>query len=348
MVTHVPTRGPKSKNEAAEGAQPLRDPFGRTITYLRLSVTDRCNFRCQYCMAEDMEFLPKSALLSFEEIVDIVSAFAELGLTKVRLTGGEPLIRRDVVELVSSLKTIDGIKEVAMTTNGARLPHFATDLMSAGLDRINISLDTLDPKKFREITRTGDLYAVLDGIKAAQDAGFERIKINAVILAGKNANEVDDLIDFILSNQLDISFIEEMPLGEISSHRRSQTFFSSDDIKAQIAKRFSLVASDYQTGGPSRYFTVDGFPSKIGFISPHSHNFCAACNRVRMTAEGLLLLCLGNEDASSLRDFIRTHRGDRRALKAHLRQVMRLKPKAHDFDVKDDVHIIRFMNMTGG
>ena len=295
-----------------------------------------------------MQFLPKSALLSFEEIIDIVSAFAELGVRKVRLTGGEPLIRRDIVALVAALKGVDGIEEIALTTNGARLPHYAKGLMEAGLGRVNVSIDTLDPQKFKTITRTGELDAVLAGITAAQAAGFERIKINAVVLANRNVDEVDALIDFVLSNKLDISFIEEMPLGEISSHRRSQTFVASTEIMAQIGKRFCLEASDYQTGGPSRYYSIAGYGSKIGFISPHSNNFCAACNRVRMTAEGLLLLCLGNEDATSLRDFVRRHPGERELLKAHLREVMRLKPKEHGFDVNDDVHIIRFMNMTGG
>lgn len=326
----------------------LEDPFGRRITYLRLSVTDRCNFRCQYCMAEDMEFLPKSALLSFEEMVEIATAFADLGVKKIRLTGGEPLIRRDIVELVSAIKQVKGIEEVTMTTNGARLPHFAEPLKVAGLDRINVSLDSLDPVRFRTITRTGDLDAVLEGIQAAQDAGFKRVKINAVILADRNADEVNALLDYVLANRLDISFIEEMPLGEISSHRRSQTFVSSNTIREGIEQRFTLTASDYQTGGPSRYFRIPGYDSRIGFISPHSNNFCSACNRVRMTAEGLLLLCLGNEDASSLRDFVRRHPGEREKLKSHLQEVMQLKPKAHKFDVNEDVHIIRFMNMTGG
>ncbi|MGB2155235.1 MAG: GTP 3',8-cyclase MoaA, partial [Porticoccaceae bacterium] len=270
----------------------LTDSFGREVNYLRLSVTDRCNLRCTYCMAEDMTFLPKQQILSLEELRDTAAAFVDLGVRKIRLTGGEPLIRRDILKLVGSLASLPGLDELAMTSNGVMLPAMAQPLRDAGLSRINISIDSLKPERFKSLTRVGDLDQVLAGIQAAASAQFERVKLNAVILAGFNDDEILDLAQFAVDNQMDISFIEEMPLGEISSHQRASTQITSEQIRDQLAQRFHLLDSAETTGGPSRYVAVAGTESKIGFISPLSNNFCSSCNRVRLTAEGRLLLCL--------------------------------------------------------
>ena len=274
-------------------AAQLTDSFGREVNYLRLSVTDRCNLRCTYCMAEDMTFLPKQQILSLEELRDTAAAFVDLGVRKIRLTGGEPLIRRDILKLVGSLASLPGLDELAITSNGVMLPSMAQPLKDAGLSRINISIDSLKPERFKALTRVGNLHEVLAGIKAAAAVGFKRIKLNAVILAGFNDDEVLDLARFAVDNNMDISFIEEMPLGEISSHKRSNTQITSEQIREQLDMAFNLLDSAETTGGPSRYVAVAGSQSKIGFISPMSNNFCSSCNRVRLTAEGRLLLCLG-------------------------------------------------------
>jgi cyclic pyranopterin phosphate synthase len=326
----------------------LVDRFGRTVDYIRLSVTDRCDFRCVYCMAEDMTFVPRAEVLSLEELYRVGAAFAALGVKKIRLTGGEPLVRHNVMHLVEQLGALDSLDELVITTNGSQLDRFAGPLQAAGVRRINISLDSLDADKFRRITRTGDLAQVLKGIDAARAAGFERIKLNTVIMKGRNEEEILDLVDFSLDKGLDISFIEEMPLGLIDDHDRALTFCSSDEVRDVISSRYSLTATTEQTGGPSRYWAVDGSDSRVGFISPHSHNFCHLCNRVRVTVEGRLLLCLGNEHSMDLRALLRDPSVDDEALQQALVKAMDLKPEKHHFDLDEQPDIVRFMNTTGG
>jgi cyclic pyranopterin phosphate synthase len=325
----------------------LTDSFGREVNYLRLSVTDRCNLRCTYCMAENMTFLPKQQILSLEELRDMARAFVELGVRKIRLTGGEPLIRRDILKLVGSLASLPGLDELTMTSNGVMLPKMAQPLKDAGLARINISIDSLKPERFKALTRVGELDEVLAGIRAAGAAGFQRIKLNAVILAGFNDDEVLNLARFAVDNQMDISFIEEMPLGEISSHKRTNTKISSEQIRQQLETEFKLSDTADTTGGPSRYARVANSDSRIGFISPMSNNFCSSCNRVRLTAEGRLLLCLGNEHSLDLREILRSYPGDSERLKNNIVRAMENKPERHYFDA-EQTDIVRFMNMTGG
>ena len=322
------------------------DSFGRKVEYLRLSVTDRCDFRCVYCMTEDPCFLPKDHVLHLEELAWIAQAFTELGVTKIRLTGGEPLVRTDCDQLVSLLGKLPGLTDLSMTTNGSRLTKFAKPMFAAGLKRLNISLDTLNPTLFTQLTRNGKLDRVIDGIDTAIAAGFERIKINAVILKQQNDNEVIDLVDFCRGRRLDIAFIEEMPLGEIDERKRAR-HCSSDEVKAIIESRYPLQLSSKRTGGPARYYTMADSPIHIGFISPHSHNFCHECNRVRVTVEGQLLLCLGNEHAVDLKSIVREFPADIERLKAAILAGINLKPKQHDFG-NNQVQILRFMNATGG
>lgn len=322
------------------------DSFGRKVEYLRLSVTDRCDFRCVYCMTEDPCFLPKDHVLHLEELAWIAQAFTELGVTKIRLTGGEPLVRNDCDQLVSLLGKLPRLTDLSMTTNGSRLTKFAKPMFAAGLKRLNISLDTLNPTLFTQLTRNGKLDRVIDGIDAAIAAGFERIKINAVILKQQNDNEVIDLVDFCRGRRLDIAFIEEMPLGEIDERKRAR-HCSSDEVKAIIESRYPLQLSSKRTGGPARYYTMADSPIHIGFISPHSHNFCHECNRVRVTVEGQLLLCLGNEHAVDLKSIVREFPADIERLKAAILAGINLKPKQHDFG-NNQVQILRFMNATGG
>ena len=328
-------------------ASPLTDRFGRTVSYVRLSVTDRCDFRCVYCMAEDMTFLPRARILTLEEITRLARNFQALGTDKIRLTGGEPLVRRGIVDLVQEIGTL-GLRDFAMTTNGQKLPELAEPLRKAGLGRLNISLDSLDPEKFRTITRTGTLSRVLEGIDAARDAGFDRIKLNTVVMKGRNEQEVPELIDFARRKQLDISFIEEMPLGEISEHDRGLALCSSDEVRAMIRQHHDLVPTTDDTGGPSRYYRMPDSPVRVGFISPHSHNFCGDCNRVRVTVEGRLLLCLGNEHSVDLMRVLRAHPDNDRKLQDTIIRAMDLKPERHHFSSDGDVQILRFMNMTGG
>ncbi|TFH87389.1 GTP 3',8-cyclase MoaA [Billgrantia azerbaijanica] len=326
----------------------LIDNFGRQVRYVRLSVTDRCDFRCVYCMSEEMTFLPRAQVLTLEELAMVARAFVELGVEKIRLTGGEPLVRRNVGQLVADIGALPGLKDFAMTTNGAGLGKHARQLREAGLQRLNISLDSLDPTRFRRLTRTGDLERVLAGIRAAREAGFERIKLNAVVLKGRNEDEVLDLVDFARGEGLDISFIEEMPLGDVSDHSRAETYCSSDEVQALIEQRYPLLPTTESSLGPSRYFRMGDSDTRIGFISPHSHNFCASCNRVRVTVEGRLLLCLGNEHSVDLRAVLRRHPGDMAALKEAIIQAMPLKPERHHFTTDGDVQVVRFMNTTGG
>ncbi|MEE4662087.1 MAG: GTP 3',8-cyclase MoaA [Halieaceae bacterium] len=326
----------------------LVDRFGRSVDYVRLSVTDRCDFRCVYCMAEDMQFAPRAEILSLEELERVARSFVELGVKKIRLTGGEPLIRHNVMHLVEALGRMPGLEQLVMTTNGSRLDQFALPLKAAGVKRLNISIDSLRPDRFRQITRTGDLSRVLTGIDAAIDAGFERIKLNAVILKGRNEDEVLDLLEFALQRGLDLTFIEEMPLGLIDEHDRALTFCSSEALRALIGKHFSLQPTEFSTGGPSRYWRIPGQRSLVGFISPHSHNFCHLCNRVRVTVQGRLLLCLGNEHSADLRALMRDPQTDDAALRLAIIRAMDLKPEKHHFDLNEAPDIVRFMSATGG
>lgn len=326
----------------------LSDSFGRQITYLRLSVTDRCDFRCVYCMAEDMTFVPRKDVLSFEELALVARAFVELGVRKIRLTGGEPLVRKDIVNAVEKIAAIEGLQELCLSTNASKLRHYASPLKQAGIDRINVSLDSLEAEKFKQLTRTGDLHEVINGIDAALAAGFKGLKINAVILRGRNDDEILNLVEFARVRGIDISFIEEMPLGAIVEHDRALAFMPSDDIRACIETRYPLTPSQRSTGGPSRYFSMADSPSQVGFISPHSHNFCGECNRVRVTAEGKLILCLGNEDGLDLRAIVRHSEDPLTALKQAITQAMIRKPERHHFDLDAPVDIVRFMNATGG
>ncbi|MCI0667777.1 MAG: GTP 3',8-cyclase MoaA [Methylococcaceae bacterium] len=326
----------------------LIDRFGRTVNYLRISITDRCDFRCVYCMSEEMTFLPRAQILTLEEIYSVAQVFVELGVKKIRITGGEPLVRRGAVDLLGRLGQLEGLNELVMTTNGSQLETTARDLKQAGVKRLNISLDTLKPDKFTEMTRVGDLNKVLRGIEAARAAGFGRIKINTVVLKNRNHDEVCDLVGFALLRGLDISFIEEMPLGLIEDHDRAEAYYPSDRIKADLAKVYELVPTTDTTGGPSRYYRINGAGTRVGFISPHSHNFCASCNRVRLTAEGRLLLCLGNEHSVDLKRVLRSHPGDPDTLKKSIVAAMAIKPERHEFDLRAKPVIFRHMSVTGG
>lgn len=332
-----------------EASTSLIDSFNRQVRYLRLSVTDRCNLRCTYCMAEDMTFLPKSKVLSLEEMVLVARAFVELGVEKIRLTGGEPLVRNGVIDLARQISQLPGLRELVMTTNGVLLDKFSKPMVEAGISRINISIDSLRADRFTTLTRFGDLDDVLRGIEVARLAGFAKIKLNAVILKGINQDEVIDLARFAVDKGLDISYIEEMPLGEITSHERSDTMLDSLSIREQLEAVFTLSESDFsdRAAGPSRYLQVAGTDTKIGFISPMSNNFCATCNRVRVTAEGRLLLCLGNEHSLDLREIVRANSDDIDLLKTEIIGSMQRKPERHHFD-PNDITITRHMSATGG
>ncbi|AUM11775.1 GTP 3',8-cyclase MoaA [Ketobacter alkanivorans] len=335
----------------------LVDKFGRKVNYLRISVTDRCDFRCVYCMAEEMTFLPRKQILTLEEIHRIARVFVELGVKKIRLTGGEPLIRRDVLSLVERLGQMSDLDQLVLTTNGSQLPTMAAGLRAAGVKRINVSLDSLLPDRFRQLTRTGDVKVVLQGIDAALAQGFDRVKINAVILKGRNDDEILPLIEFARNKGLDITFIEEMPLGNISEHQRDECFMASDEVREVIAQRYPLHPVEHKrnlsnpiqqrSAGPARFYGFADSDTQVGFISPHSHNFCGDCNRVRLTAEGRLLLCLGNEHSVDLREVVRTSNDDT-LLKQVIVDAMGIKPDRHYFDLQDEPQIVRFMNMTGG
>lgn len=329
-------------------SEKLVDNFGRTVNYLRISVTDRCDFRCVYCMEEEMEFVPRAQLLTLEEIHSIARAFTELGVTKIRITGGEPLVRKNITKLFDDLGRLPGLRELVTTTNGSQLPKLAGSLKQAGVKRINISLDSLDAEKFKRITRVGELHKVLSGIDSAIEAGFENIKINSVILKNRNHDEVVDLVRFASERGLDLSFIEEMPLGVIGDHDRAEAYYSSDQIREDLSRHFTLVPTTESTGGPSRYYRLTQSGTRVGFISPHSHNFCGDCNRVRLTCEGRLLLCLGQEHSVDLRHVLRSHPGDLEVLKNSIRDSMRIKPEGHEFDLSAKPVIFRHMNVTGG
>ncbi|HIG64200.1 MAG TPA: GTP 3',8-cyclase MoaA [Methyloprofundus sp.] len=329
-------------------AKQLVDRFGRTVDYVRISITDRCDFRCQYCMSEDMTFLPREQILSLEEIYLLAKCFTELGVTKIRITGGEPLVRRNALELLQKIGDLPLLEELVMTTNGSQLATTAQRLKQAHVARLNISLDTLNAQKFTELTRTGDLETVLKGIHTAVNTGFQAIKINAVILKNRNDDEVVDLVLFAQDLGIDISFIEEMPLGLINSHDRAETYYSSDQIKADLDAHFNLQKITDKTAGPSDYYRIQGSKTKVGFISPHSHNFCSTCNRVRLTAEGRLLLCLGNEHSVDLKSIMRDKNSDTDAIKQVIIDAMQIKPEQHEFDLTEQPIIMRHMNSTGG
>jgi len=334
-------------NSIADSPQ-LIDRFGRTVDYLRISITDRCDFRCVYCMAEDMTFLPRSQILSLEEIAKLARVFVELGIKKIRITGGEPLVRKGALDLLTQLGKIPRLTELVMTTNGSQLAALARPLKATGVKRLNISLDTLKADKFAAITRTGNLTQVLQGIDAAIAAGFERIKINAVILKNRNHEEVIDLVQYAVNKDIDISFIEEMPLGVVDQHNRADAYYPSHLIKAELNSYFTLIPTTEKTGGPSNYFKIKGYQTRVGFISPHSENFCSRCNRIRLTVEGRLLLCLGNEHSVDLKAILRSYPDDDEQLKQVIIDAMLIKPEKHEFNINEQPVILRHMNMTGG
>ena len=333
--------------------RPLIDPFQRPITYLRLSVTDRCDFRCTYCMAEEMTFLPKKELLSLEELDRMASAFVSLGVRKLRITGGEPLVRKDILTFFRAMRRhLDSgaLDELTLTTNGSQLARFADDLADAGVRRVNISLDTLDPVKFKDITRRGDLGKVLRGIDAAQAAGI-RIKINAVALKNFNEDELFSLAAWCAERDMDMTWIEVMPMGDLGTENRLDQYWPLTDLRARLAERFTLTPLAERTGGPARYVRLEETGQKIGFITPLTHNFCESCNRVRMTCTGELYMCLGQEDRADLRAPLRDHPEDDAPLVAAIREAITHKPKGHDFDYsrqRADGQMSRHMSHTGG
>ncbi|SRR5579885_150274 len=326
------------------------DPFGRHISYLRVSVTDRCDFRCIYCMAEQQTFLPRAELLTLEELERLCGAFIAKGVERIRITGGEPLVRRNVIWLIERLgKRIgDGLKELTLTTNGSQLARFAAALRAAGVRRINVSLDTRDPEKFHAVTRRGDLNKVLAGIDAAQEAGLE-VKINMVALRGLNEDEIVPMMEWSHGRGMDLTLIETMPMGEIDGDRVEQ-YLPLSVVRARLQERFALDDIDFRTGGPARYVRVRETGGRLGFITPLTHNFCESCNRVRLTCTGTLYMCLGQNDAADLRQVLRAGNDDR-ILSAAIDEAISRKPKGHDFIV-DRRHnrpaIVRAMSLTGG
>ena len=326
----------------------LIDAFGRTVDYIRLSITDRCDFRCTYCMGEDITFLQRDEVLTLEECARLVKVFANLGVRKVRITGGEPLVRKNALWLFKEIGQTPGVDELVMTTNGSQLEHQAESLRKAGVRRINISLDTLQADRFKAITRVGDLNKVLRGIQAAKQANFDNIKLNVVLMRDVNQDETLDLVNFAIAQGLDISFIEEMPIGEVN-HSRANSFVSNQETLAAIQQHFALVASTQSTGGPARYWQIPNTKTKVGFISPHSHNFCESCNRVRISCKGELFLCLGQEDKVELMPILRAHPHDDTPLIEAIVQSMQIKPEGHDFDLnRAQPAVVRFMSHTGG
>jgi GTP 3',8-cyclase len=334
------------------GRRALIDPFDRAITYLRVSVTDRCDFRCVYCMAENMSFLPKAEILSLEELDRLCSAFVARGVRKLRLTGGEPLVRRGIMTLVNSLSRhlrSGELEELTLTTNGSQLAKYAAELKAAGIRRINVSLDTLDAEKFRAITRWGTLDQVLAGIDAAQAAGL-KIKINTVALNGVNDDEFPGLLEWAHGRGMDLTLIEVMPLGEIGEAGRLEQYLPLSMVRARLAERFSLEDIDYQTGGPARYVRVAETGGRLGFITPLTHNFCESCNRVRVTCTGTLYMCLGQDDAADLRKPLRASEANDLLFDA-IDEAISRKPRGHDFII-DRRHrrpaLARHMSVTGG
>jgi cyclic pyranopterin phosphate synthase len=335
-------------NSIVDNLSPLIDRFGRKVDYIRLSITDRCDFRCVYCMSDEMTFLPRNELMTLEECARLVRVFVGMGVTKVRITGGEPLVRKNALWLFNEIGRLPGLRELVTTTNGSQLEQYADALHAAGVSRINISLDSLDASRFRRITRNGDLNKVLRGLAAAKNAGFAGIKLNTVLMHGINDDEAESLVQFAVDQEVDIAFIEEMPMGAVD-HDRDSTCVSNDETLARLRKAFNLISSTENTGGPARYWRLPGSKTKIGFISPHSHNFCEACNRVRITCKGELFLCLGQDDKVDLMPILRANPDDDAALRAAILHGMQIKPEGHDFDLKRaQPAVVRFMSVTGG
>lgn len=327
----------------------LIDGFGREVNYIRLSVTDRCDLRCVYCMPEKMKFVPRTQILTLEEMENIARSFIQLGVNKIRITGGEPLVRNNIIQLFNNLGSIKALSDLTLTTNGTQLKKYAKPLKAAGVTRINISLDTLKADRFHQMTRVGELHKTLEGIEAAIACDFDQIKLNAVVLKHHNYDEVLDLVNFCIDHGIDISFIEEMPLGENAHHDRASTYCSSDDLLIDLQQHFELMPTTMKTAGPTRYYRLAAHDhTRIGFISPHSHNFCDTCNRVRLTAEGRLLLCLGQEHSVDLRQVVRANPGDKAKLHQAIIESMKIKPKGHDFNRNSQTVLLRHMNMTGG
>ncbi len=344
MTTPIPSR--------TAPITPMIDPFGRHISYLRVSVTDRCDFRCVYCMSEHMTFLPKRDLLSLEELDRLCTAFVARGVRKLRITGGEPLVRKNIMWLFRALsRHLDSgsLDELTVTTNGSQLAEHAADLVACGVRRINVSIDTLDEVKFRQITRWGELPKVLAGIEAAERAGLQ-VKLNAVALKGVNEHEIEDLIRFAHGRGADLTLIETMPLGDIDGDRTDQ-YLPLSVVRARLMERFTLEDSAHRTGGPARYVTVKETGGRLGFITPLTHNFCESCNRVRLTCTGTLYMCLGQDDAADLRAVLRANPDDDRALHAAIDEAITRKPKGHDFIIDRRTKapaVTRHMSVTGG
>ncbi len=332
-----------------DGPSPLTDPFGRRVSYLRVSVTDRCDLRCVYCMAEDMTFLPRADVLSLEELERLCGAFVRLGVSRLRITGGEPLVRRDVMTLFRALgrRIGDGLEEVTLTTNGTQLARFAGELHAAGVRRVNVSLDTLDAETFTRVTRWGKIEKTLAGIRAARQAGLA-VKINAVALRGVNEDAFDDMLAWCGREGLDLTLIETMPMGEVGD--RTEQYLPLSLVRARLRRRWTLTETAYRTGGPARYFDVAETGRRIGFITPMTHNFCESCNRVRLTCTGTLYLCLGQDDAADLRRVLRSG-ADEAALETAVREAITRKPRGHDFviDRRNPAAAVgRTMSLTGG
>jgi len=332
---------------------PLIDPFARAITYLRVSVTDRCDFRCVYCMSENMQFLPKKELLTLEELDRMCSTFVDLGVKKLRITGGEPLVRRDIMTFFQSMSRhleSGALEELTLTTNGSQLARFAEPLYAAGVRRVNVSLDTLNEEKFARVTRWGRLAQVLKGIDAAQAAGL-KVKINAVALKDFNEDELITMTEWCASRDIALTWIEVMPMGDLGNEDRVGQYWSLKDLRRQLAERYTLTELSERTGGPARYVRLEETGQKIGFITPLTHNFCESCNRVRLTCTGELYLCLGQEDMADLRAPLRNNPKDNAPLKHAIHDAIGLKPKGHDFDYsrqKADGQVTRHMSHTGG
>jgi cyclic pyranopterin phosphate synthase len=351
MTAAMHTFPQESSPHAGNGQAGLVDPFGRRVTYLRVSVTDRCDFRCTYCMSEHMTFLPKRDVLSLEELDRLCSAFIAKGVRKLRVTGGEPLVRKNILWLFRTLSrhlATGALEELTLTTNGSQLPRFAGALRQAGVARINISLDTLDPQRFKAITRWGELHQVMAGIDAAEAAGL-KIKLNAVALKGVNEDEFDRLIGFAHARGFDLTLIETMPMGDIDGDRTEQ-YLPLSLVRARLMQRWTLEDIPLQTGGPARYVRIKETGGRLGFITPLTHNFCAGCNRVRLTCTGTLYMCLGQDDAADLRAPLRASEGDEPLLEAIDAAIAR-KPKGHDFVIDRRTRqpaVARHMSVTGG
>jgi len=326
----------------------LVDGYGRKVDYLRLSITDRCDFRCVYCMSDKIKFVSHEDVLSLEEYLRIVKAFVSMGVTKVRVTGGEPLMRKNAVWFLSQISQLPGLNEVVITTNGSQLEHQAYSLKQAGVSRLNISLDSLDNERFRKITRVGDIEKVLRGIAAAKKAGFDKIKLNTILMQGINDDESTRLVLFAIREGLDISFIEEMPLGQVG-HDRALTYVSNESTLTALKANFNMIRSAEKTGGPAQYWQIPGTSTKVGFISPHSHNFCDTCNRLRVSCKGELYPCLGQEGKVDLAYSIRQFPDDDSHLKAAILNSLKSKPAGHNFGMElSSPAVIRFMSHTGG